>query len=103
AAGLMLATGDDDDAEEKRRIVGEFNREQDLLKVGTNKDGLPVYLPISQRLDPNGPVTDLLRIAINTTDNAQLVKDVRGYLRDLLITPQYLRTVIGAATEETVG
>ncbi len=103
AAGLMLATGDDEDAEEKRRIVGEFNREQDLFQVGVNKDGLPIYLPISQRLDPNGPVTDLLRMAVNTTDNAQLAKDVRGYLVDLLITPQYLRTIIGSATEETVG
>ena len=103
AMGVALAVGEDDDAEEKRRLVGEFNREQDIIQVGRDKDGNPIFLPISQRLDPNGPVTDLLRIAINTPDNGELAGSVGSYLRDLLINPQFMKTAIAAATEDTVA
>lgn len=98
ANGLAALGGDDEDNEKKRRMLSEFNRIQDLMLVGKNKDGYPIYLPYSQKLDPNGPFTDLIRAFTYADD----YKDVYQNLKEssLYIFPQILKDSWNALTND---
>lgn len=103
AAALMLG-GDDDEAEKKRRMVAEFSADQDLVQFGVNKDGMPVYLPISQRVDPNGPMTDMIRIMTYAETPKDAAEGLWNYAKgDLVIFPRWLKATFNAATEDKVS
>jgi hypothetical protein len=98
----ILGGGDDDDAEKKRRMLSEFNRHQDMVQFGKDKDGNPVYLPISMRFDPNGPATDITRIFATTETNQETYDAIVKYMRDLLMTPTWIKHTLEAVTQNTV-
>jgi hypothetical protein len=99
---FSLVSGDDDDPEKKRRMISEFNRYQDMIQFGFDKDKKPIYLPVSMRLDPNGPATDITRIFMNTETNQETYDAMVKYMKDLLITPTWLNHTIASATRDTV-
>lgn len=104
ATGLMafglLPGGEDEEENEKRRwLVGEFNRYQDLVKMGKDVDGNPIYLPISQRIDPNGPFTDILRTAIMAGDTDDGVRELKKLVTDMFILPTWGKRMINNVTK----
>ncbi len=94
--------GDDDDDRIKRRMLSAFNRYQDMIQFGVDKDGNPIFLPISMRFDPNGPATDLFRIFANAETDQEVYDGVKNYLQELWITPTWLSHTIASATRDTV-
>lgn len=86
----MALSADEEDNEKKRRMLSEFNRDQDVLIVGYNENGMPIYLPFSQRFDPNGPFTDLIRAAVYAEDAETFAKSVMEYgYNDMYIAPRW--------------
>lgn len=65
AAGLADAVFGTDDEEERRKraLLPDYQKDQDFVQVGTDSDGKPVYMQFS-RLDPVGPITDIMRSVI---------------------------------------
>ncbi len=103
AMGAMLASGGGEDEKKKRHMIGEFSRDQDLFQFGTDKNGMPVYMAVSTRLDPHGPVTDLVRLAVNAEDDKALYNGVKNYVgENLLLIPSWGKNLIGALTKPTV-
>lgn len=91
AAALMKAaakTFSEDDDEDLKYLLPEYIREQDFVPVGRDKDGKLVYWDIS-RVDPIGPITDLMR-AVNQPDvDLNNVLPITGkQLFDLYVAPR---------------
>ena len=99
--GFALAFNEED-AKKKRYLISEFNRYQDMLPFGKDAEGNEVYLPVSQRLDPNGPVTELTRIFANTDDAEATYEATKKYLSTLLITPLWATHLHNSMTMNTV-
>lgn len=104
-AGIMVPLGgEDEDKELKRLLLSEFNRDQDLITIGYNKDGLPIYLPVSQRFDPNGPYTDIHRMIVYSETDEALAKNLAGYaVNDLFVKPQWLKDIAAAVFDKTAS
>src|SRR5690606_12141400 len=66
----------------------EYIREQDFIPVGRDKDGKLVYWDIS-RVDPIGPITDLMR-AVNqpVVDLNNVLPTIGKQLFDLYVAPR---------------
>lgn len=93
----MALSADEEDNEKKRRMLSEFNRDQEVLIVGYNENGMPIYLPFSQRFDPNGPFTDLIRAAVYAEDAETFAKNVMEYgYNDMYIEPRWALDLIKA-------
>lgn len=95
-ASRMLAHmvfGDDDDKEQKlRALLPDYLQNQDFVSFGKDKDGKDVLFDWS-RVDPVGPITDLMRTAINRDgDFSKLEKDIL----DLYVAPRLGTRVIEA-------
>lgn len=86
---LSSLGGDEEDNEKKRRMLSEMNRVQDLMQVGKTKDGFPIYYAYSQKLDPNGPFTDLIRAFVYADDYEDVYKNLEA--SSLYIFPQILK------------
>lgn len=106
AAGLptlfSLVPGFDDDAEEKRRMLNEFNRYQDMAQVGKDKDGNPIYYNVSGKMDPIGPVTDFIRLLVNSDNSKESYEKILDAFTDLYITPTWMKRAFAAATRDVV-
>lgn len=98
ANSLSALGGDDEENEKKRRMLSEMNRVQDLMQVGKNQNGYPIYLPYSQKLDPNGPFTDLMRAFVYADDYESLYKNLKA--SSLYIFPQILKDSYAAMANE---
>jgi hypothetical protein len=86
----MALSADEEDNEKKRRMISEYNRDQDVLVIGYNDKGMPIYLPFSQRFDPNGPFTDLIRAAVYAEDPETFAKNLMAYgYNDMYIAPRW--------------
>ena len=96
--GLSALGGDEEDNEKKRRLISEMNRVQDLTMVGKNKDGFPTYYAYSQKLDPNGPFTDLIRAFVYAEDYEDVYKNLQA--SSLYIFPQILKDTWNAMAGE---
>lgn len=96
-AGLVF--GDDDDREEKlRALLPDYLQNQDFVIFGKDKDGKDVLFDWS-RVDPAGPITDIMRTALNQDgDLDRLAKD----FIDLYVAPR-LGTRIVEAVAATGG
>lgn len=88
--GMLAAFASDEDHEKLRRMVSEFAQEQDLLNFGVNEKGEPVFLNLSDLIDPYGPATDVIRLALNTPAD-ELPSALGGMLTDLMISPAWLK------------
>ena len=103
ALGAMLASGGGEDEKKKRHMIGKFSRDQDLMQFGTDENGMPVYMAVSTRLDPHGPITDLVRMAINAEDDKSLYNSAKNYVwENLILAPQWGKNLVGALTKPTV-
>lgn len=70
-----LTFGDDDEKEKKLRMgMPDYMRYKDFVKVGTDEKGDPVLFDVS-RIDPMGPMTDMMRTAINGDADLDKIKD----------------------------
>ena len=67
SSALAAATfgEDDDEADKLRKLLPEYMRDQDFIKVGVDDKGMPVLFNVS-RVDPIGPATDFMRMMMNT-------------------------------------
>jgi hypothetical protein len=100
-AAFALAQGDDEDQELMRRMVGEFNRFQDLVYFGRDKDDNAIMYGVSQRLDPQGPFTDLVRALTMNEDPGEALRQAGKVLSELYIAPPYLMRWYRAATQDS--
>lgn len=98
ASAFALASGSDED-NKKRRLLGDIDRSADILNLGSLKDGRLTYLNISGRVDPNGPITDIMR-SINTAPTSdEAVKNAWDAITNFYIMPAYLKRILDVATE----
>lgn len=93
-AGSKLASqavfGDDEEENEAiRNLLPEFVKNQDFKHIGFDKKGDAVFWDWS-RIDPSGPMTDFMRLALNDDVGVDAVKEK---FLDLYVTPR-----IGAQT-----
>lgn len=95
---LSALGGDEEDNEKKRRLLSEMNRVQDLIQVGKTKDGFPIYYAYSQKLDPNGPFTDLIRAFVYADDYEDVYNNLQA--SSLYIFPQILKDTWNAMAGE---
>jgi hypothetical protein len=98
----MLASmvfGDDDDKAQKlRALLPDYLQNQDFVSFGKDKDGKEVLFDWS-RVDPAGPITDIMRTVLNQDgDIDKLAKD----FLDLYVKPR-LGTRIIEAVAATAG
>jgi hypothetical protein len=100
--GLLALTAGDDEAEKRRRMLGEFNRYADLVPVGEDADGNPIYVPVSARLDPVGPATDFLRLMVNSASAGEAGETALKELADLIISPKWMERTYKSLTENSV-
>lgn len=86
ASRLMASAFGEDDEEQSllRSLLPEYLRDQDFGIVGLDDNGYPLLYQFS-KFDPVGPVTDLIRAAVNG-DNVT-VGDVLAKLKDTYVTP----------------
>lgn len=87
---LAQALNDDDDEEyieAAKKLLYSEGRYGDGIYLGKNEKGNPVFLRLS-RLDPNGPVNDMIRIAISDDSEDVKVKAIMEHLKELWIMPR---------------
>lgn len=93
----LSAFGDDDEEKEKvRALVENFSQDQALRYVGVDANGQYVFENMS-RLDPIGPLTDILR-AINNAEDGEAMEDGIEALGSLLFESSLFRKVKQSAT-----
>jgi hypothetical protein len=94
-----LAFGDDDD-QWLRKLLPEFMQNQDLLPIGEDEKGNVVFFNVS-RIDPIGPMTDIMREAMQPDSN---VEDLAKQFLDLYVAPRVGSQLVTAiATSAGVG
>lgn len=65
-AAAHAVFGDDEEKERKlRALLPDYMQNQDFVHLGNDKDGDPVLFNFS-RIDPYGPMSDVVRTALNT-------------------------------------
>jgi len=98
----MALSEDDEEKESKRRLLSEFNRDQDVIVMGYDENGFPYYLPISQRMDPNGPFTDILRAAVYADSPETFAKNLASYAyTDMYVAPRWVLDLYKSVTDST--
>lgn len=75
---------DDEEAEKKRKLLAEYQRDQDFVKVGTDANGKPILFNVS-RFDPIGPATDFMRTIMHGEMTGE---ELRKKLIDLYVAPR---------------
>lgn len=89
----------DDPEEEKylRSLLGDRFGDQDFIRVGTDEAGYPVLMAWS-RTDAYGPMTDIVRAAVNTgASPKEVMEKAMGVYIMPRIVPQMLKFVKTAA------
>jgi hypothetical protein len=82
--------GDDDDDWDKRALLPEYMQNQDMYTVGLDANGKPIMFAVS-RVDPFGPVTDIMRqAALGGMDFEKGLKQ----LTDLYVTPRIVPQIV---------
>ena len=87
----QLAFGEDE--EDKRSLLTEWMQDQDFLPIGVDENGNMTLFQLS-RVDPIGPVTDLMRAVINKDADLEAVM---GKMIDLYVAPRLVPRVYDAA------
>lgn len=97
-----LAFGDDDEENKDRRaLLPEYMRNQDFIPIGTDAKGNPVLFNWS-RIDPIGPVTDIMRSIMH---EGATPEQVSKSIFDLYVAPRVgtqLLTAMGSMFSEDV-
>lgn len=101
AAARALASiefGDDPEEEKQlRALLGDRFGDQDYIRVGEDEAGYPVLMAWS-RTDAYGPLTDIMRAAINTkSDPAEVAEKAFGVYIMPRMVPQIIKFVKAAA------
>lgn len=97
--GAALAGGDDDNW--RRQMIGEFNKNQDLIHFGNNAQGMPVFLPASMA-DPIGPITDMFRTwMFHPGSESDKAKEVGKQMLGLYVAPSWIARTYDAITRTT--
>lgn len=94
---------DDDEVAELAKMLPTEQRFGDLVKLGEDEDGTARFLRLS-RLDGNGPVNDLIRIAL---DDNSTWEDIRGHVGDalsgMLFANRFTGVVLESASTAVTG
>lgn len=100
-ASLAVFGDDEDENKAKRALLPEYLRDQDFVIVGKDAKGNPVLFNFA-RLDPIGPLTDIMRSALHQdSDPAQVAKK----MFDLYVAPRVgtqLITALGTMFTDSV-
>lgn len=95
-AGLVF--GDDEDKEEKlRALLPDYLRNQDFVIFGKDKDGKSVLFDWS-RVDPSGPMTDIMRTMLNQDGD---LDKIGSEIFQLYVAPRLGSRIIEAAATTT--
>jgi hypothetical protein len=86
----MVFGDDEEEAYAKRGLLGEFLQDQDIVPVGVDKNGNIVLFGVS-RVDPAGPMTDILRQMIVGKGSAA---EVGQSIMDMYIAPRLTSQLI---------
>lgn len=91
-ATKVIASMLNDDKDDKyldgaRKMLFTEGRYGDGIYLGKTEDGLPAFMRLS-RIDPNGPVNDMLRIAMSDEDPAAKERALIEHIKGLWITPR---------------
>jgi hypothetical protein len=99
-AAAHAVFGEDDDKERKlRALLPDYMQNQDFVQVGTDKDGDPILFNFS-RIDPYGPMSDMLRTALNTEASTEkLMHD----LYQLYVAPRLGARLYDAVATQVEG
>lgn len=94
-ASKVTALGaDDDDNKLKRRLLPESLRYQEILPIGKDSNNFPIFWGSSQKVDPSGPMTDILRLMAYADNDRTAARELENYAFDnLLIIPQIWKDV----------
>lgn len=86
AQGLSSMVFGDDEEENKglRALLPEYMRDQDFFNIGKNENGEQVLLNVS-RIDPMGPMTDIMRSMMHEDGDAE---DISKKVFDLYVAPR---------------
>ena len=87
-AAAQLAFGDDE--EDKRSLLPEWMQDQDFLPIGVDENGNMTLFQLS-RVDPIGPITDLMRAVVNKDADLEAVA---GKMFDLYVAPRLVPQVV---------
>jgi hypothetical protein len=89
-AAEMVFGGEDE--EDKRSLLAEWMQDQDFLPVGYDENGNMTLFQWS-RVDPIGPITDLMRAVINKDAD---LKEVGKKMFDLYVAPRLVPQIVTA-------
>lgn len=89
-AAEMVFGGEDE--EDKRSLLAEWMQDQDFLPVGYDENGNMTLFQWS-RVDPIGPITDLMRAVINKDAD---LKEVGTKMFDLYVAPRLVPQIVTA-------
>lgn len=93
---------DDDDVEEKKKTLRNDARYGDPVYLGDDKNGRPTFFRTS-RLDPYGPVTDLIRIALDDNIDAATTRDaIVENIRGLAFTNRFVQAAAKGAGDQPI-
>ena len=96
-AAAQLVFGDDE--EDKRSLLTEWMQDQDFLPIGVDENGKMTLFQLS-RVDPIGPITDLMRAVVNRDADLEAVA---GKMFDLYVAPRLVPQVVAAAKAFTTN
>ena len=93
AAATKAIAGVFNDEEDEEMIAGAKKllyaegRYGDGIYLGQNEKDAPVFMRLS-RIDPNGPVNDMIRIAMSEDSEEVKVRAIMDHMKDLWIMPR---------------
>ena len=103
AQGITALGADDDENKLKRRLLSDQLRYQEIMQIGKDSRGYPIFWGSSQKIDPSGPMTDLLRIMTYADNDRTMAKDLENYAyENLLIIPQIWKDVYMGLTSDNI-
>lgn len=98
----LIFGDDDEEAWLRRALFPDYMQNQDLYPMGLGENGLPVFFGLS-RLDPKGPITDIMRQAIvgefDYDEAKQTLYDLYVQPR---VAPRLIEAVKATASDEPV-
>lgn len=89
---MSALSGDDEDNRLRRMLLSQFGKDQDIVYIGRDENGMPVYKNVST-YDPFGPVSDIFRAGWYAPQGEEF-GNIANYLAELYINPRVIPNTI---------
>lgn len=97
AIAATLNADKEDDVEEMKKMLRDDSRFADPIYLGKNADGTPLFFR-SSRVDPMGPVNDVIRVAMDDSiDNDEKLSILGKQLKGMVFANRFVASAVGAA------